>query len=536
MEEPDEELRLRTRVSELENRVHALETTLDSYHRVFQQNPLPAIVYRVPSLDIMEVNDSAIALYGYHRDQICRLNLLALFSPEEQRRKLNLCTELRRKVNTIGPFAHRSATGQELIVSMVSFSFQMPGEDVRVVLIQDETARHMAEEALRSSEERYRELFENANDVIFLHDLRGKILAINRAAEYLTGYSRSEVLGHNFEQLIAAEARPLIHDLIRAHLGGSATHHYELPIVSKFGNRRFLEVSTRILYRRGQPVALQGIGRDITDRKQAQDRLEESSRELQRKNEELSRALQLAKEATQLKEQFLANTSHELRTPMNGIMGMINLLLETSLTRDQQEYAEAVSQCANDLLTIINDILDVSQIESGHLAIHKQPFDVRESLQAVLKMLRLRASVKHLELTSEIDSDVPDEIVGDSVRTRQVFTNLIANAVKFTASGSVHVRLMHRADSGVLRCEVIDSGIGVSDNARERIFDAFVQADGSTRRRFGGTGLGLTISKQLVELMGGHIGTYNNESGPGSTFWFELPIDRTPASDEQNVS
>ena len=142
--------------------------------------------------------------------------------------------------------------------------------------------------------------------------------------------------------------------------------------MSKFGNRRFLEVSTRILYRRGQPVAVQGIGRDITDRKQAQDRLEESSRELQRKNEELSRALQLAKEATQLKEQFLANTSHELRTPMNGIMGMINLLLETSLTRDQQEYAEAVSQCANDLLTIINDILDVSQIESGHLSIHQR--------------------------------------------------------------------------------------------------------------------------------------------------------------------
>ena len=535
MDEDNEEVRLRSQISELESRIQALETTVESFRRVFQQNPLPAIVYRVPSLDILDVNDSAVALYGYDRAQICQLNLLALFSPEEQRRKLNLLTELRRKVNTIGPFAHRSATGQELIVSMVSFSFQMQGEDARVVLIQDETARHMAEEALRSSEERYRELFENANDVIFLHDLRGKILAINRAAEYLTGYSRSEVLGHSFEQLIAAEARPLIHDLIRAHLGGSAAQHYELPIVSKFGNRRFLEVSTRILYRRGQPVAVQGIGRDITDRKQAQDRLEESSRELQRKNEELSRALQLAKEATQLKEQFLANTSHELRTPMNGIMGMINLLLETSLTRDQQEYAEAVSQCANDLLTIINDILDVSQIESGHLSIHQSKFDVRETLQAVLKMLRLRATVKHLELTAEVDPDIPAEIVGDSVRIRQVFTNLIANAVKFTASGSVHVRLMYRKDTAKLRCEVIDSGIGVSDNVRERIFDAFVQADGSTRRRFGGTGLGLTISKQLVELMGGRIGTYNNETGPGSTFWFELPLHRSPVSEDESI-
>jgi len=491
---------------------------------VFQDNPLPAIVYAVPSFDILEVNESAIALYGYAREQICGLNLLALFSPEERKRRQDLVPELRRKVNTIGPFAHRSATGKELIVSMISFSFEMRRQDARMVLIQDETASHMAEEALRSSEERYRELFENANDVIFLHDLKGKIIAINRAAEYLTGYSRSEVVGHSFEQLITPEARPMVHDLIRAHLGGSATQHYELPIVSKFGSRRFLEVSTRILYRRGQPIAVQGIGRDITERKQAQQRLEESSRELQRKNEELSRALKLAKEATQLKEQFLANTSHELRTPMNGIMGMINLLLETSLTQDQQEYAEAVSQCANDLLTIINDILDVSQIESGHISITESRFDIRESLQAVVKMLRLRASVKSLELTCEIAPDVPPEIIGDSVRIRQVFTNLIANAVKFTASGGVHIVLKSAHETGRLRCEVIDSGIGVSDNVRERIFDAFVQADGTTRRRFGGTGLGLTISKQLVELMGGQIGTYNNRTGQGSTFWFELPL------------
>jgi PAS domain S-box-containing protein len=394
----------------------------------------------------------------------------------------------------------------------------------------------MAEEALRSSEERFRELFENANDVIFLHDLKGKVLAINRAGEYLTGYSRSEVLGHNFDNLIAPEARPLIHDFIRAHLGGSPTQHFELPIVSKFGNRRFLEVSTRILYRRGQAVAIQGIGRDITDRKQAQQRLEESSRELQRKNEELSHALQLAREATQLKEQFLANTSHELRTPMNGIMGMVNLLLETNLSLDQREYAEAVNQCATDLLTIINDILDVSQIESGRILLNESPIDIRDSLQAVVRMLRLRAAAKKLELVCEIDPQLPAPILGDSVRVRQIFTNLIANAIKFTSTGGVHVRLMYLAEVSRLRCEVIDSGIGVSDAVREKIFEAFVQADGSTRRRFGGTGLGLTISKQLVELMGGRIGTYSNESGVGSTFWFELPLKEVNPEPESAAS
>jgi PAS domain S-box-containing protein len=529
-----EEVRLKARIAELEAALSSAHQRLNRYRRVFADNPMPAVAFAVPSLQMLDANDSALALYGYTPEQMRELNLLDLFSADEQRRHRDLAIQLRRSVNTIGPFAHRSAAGQQLMVSVVSFSFEIGGQDARIALLLDETGRHMAEEALKSSEERYRELFENANDVIFLHDLKGKIIAVNRAAEYLTGYSRSEVMGQNFDQLISPEARPLIHDFIRAHLGGSATQHYELPIVSKYGNRRHLEVSTRILYRRGQPVAIQGIGRDVTDRKQAQQRLEESSGELQRKNEELSRALQLAREATQLKEQFLANTSHELRTPMNGIMGMINLLLETNLTMDQQEYAEAVSQCANDLLTIINDILDVSQIESGHISLTESTFDVRESLQAVVKMLRFRAAAKSLELGIEIDGSVPSEIIGDSVRIRQVFTNLIANAIKFTSSGGVRVCLTYLKDVDRLRCEVIDSGIGVSDSARERIFEAFVQADGSTRRRFGGTGLGLTISKQLVELMGGRIGTYRNQTIPGSTFWFELPV-RLPQTETNLV-
>lgn len=394
-------------------------------------------------------------------------------------------------------------------------------------MIQDETRRHMAEEALRASEERFRELFENANDVIFLHDLKGKIIAVNRAAEYLTGYSRTEVLGQNFDQLVAEEARHQTHDSIRAHLGGSPTQHYELPILSKFGNRRFLEVSTRIIYRRGHPYAIQGIGRDITDRKLAQQRLEESSRALQQKNEELSEALRLAREATQLKEQFLANTSHELRTPMNGIMGMVDLLTASELAPDQREYAEAISECADDLLTIINDILDLSQIEAGRLSLTEEPFDMHESVKAVLKLLGLRAAAKGLTLTSEIDPRLPANAYGDSVRVRQILSNLIANAIKFTASGGVHVRLSLTSAESHLRCEVIDSGIGVEEDVRARIFEAFFQADGTTRRRFGGTGLGLTISKQLVELMGGRIGTDNNNPRPGSTFWFELPLGAT---------
>jgi|GEM_PF-1622854 len=515
---------LRKRIAGLEASVQQLETRLAAYEDVFSGNPVPSIVYAADSFEILRANRSALALYGYDGQQIRSLNMLDLFAPADDRQRANLFMELRKPVNAIGPFAHRGGSSQELVVSMVFFSFDVEGTDARVAMIQDETARHLAEESLRAGEERYRELFENANDVIFLHDLKGTILAVNRAAEYLTGYSRAEVLGKNFEELVAPEARDETRDSIRAHLGGSATQHYELPILSKFGTRRFLEVSTRIIYRRGNPTAIQGIGRDVTERKQAQQRLLESSRELTKKNEELSTALRLAREATQLKEQFLANTSHELRTPMNGIMGMVNLLKNTDLTADQHEYAEAVSQCANDLLTIINDILDLSQIEAGHLFLADEPFDTHESVKAVVKLLRLRATAKDLSLTYQIDRHLPRFVYGDSVRFRQILTNLIANAIKFTTIGGVHVRLNLRQAQPRLCCEVIDSGIGVEESVRDRIFQAFFQADGTTRRRFGGTGLGLTISKQLVEIMGGRIGTYNNNPGPGATFWFELPV------------
>ncbi len=515
---------LRARIGELESSVRGLQSRVYAYEQAFSHSPVASIVYAAESFEILEANESALKLYGYELAEIRRLTMLELFSLDRYTSPEELSSELSKPINSLGPYTHRGAANQELIVSMVFFAFDRQGVDARIAILQDETGRHSAEEALRGSEERYRELFENANDVIFLHDLKGKIIAVNRAAEYLTGYSRSEVVGQEFQELIAPEARHQTQDNIRAHLGGSATQHYELPILSKFGTRRFLEVSTRIIYRRGNPVGVQGIGRDITERKLAQQRLLESSQELQEKNQKLSTALRLAREATQLKEQFLANTSHELRTPMNGIMGMINLLKTTELTADQREYADVVSQCANDLLTIINDLLDLSQIDAGRLSLTDEPFDLRESVRAVLKLLRLRASSKNVALTDEMDSELPLYIVGDCVRFRQILTNLIANAIKFTHSGGVHIGVKPCCGQSRLRCEVVDSGIGVEESVRERIFEAFFQADGTTRRRYGGTGLGLAISKQLVEIMGGRIGTFNNTPKPGATFWFELPF------------
>lgn len=501
------------------------------YERVYLESLLPTLIYDSRTTLILDANDSALNLYRYEHSQLLLLTLKDLFHSRSRIDPAAMEMELRKQVSVLGPMTHRTAQNAEVIVSMISLPAESRGENARVAIIHDETRRHSAEDALRTSEERYRELFENANDVIFLHDLQGRMIAINRAAEYLTGYTREEVIGERFELMIAPEARHEMQDSIRAHLGGSAAQHYELPILSKDGKIRFLEVSTRVIYKRGHPVAVQGIGRDVTERKLAQQRLEENAQELQRKNEELSTALRLAQEATQLKEQFLANTSHELRTPMNGIMGMINLLKSTDLDVDQREYADVVSQCANDLLTIINDLLDMSQIEAGKLSLTLDDVNLQESVRSVVKLLSVRAEAKGLSLTSELDSRLPPSVKGDSVRFRQILTNLLANALKFTAAGKVHVRLALSSEGQNIRCEVQDTGIGVKESVQERIFEAFFQADGTTRRRFGGTGLGLAISKQLVEIMGGRIGTYNHQPGPGATFWFELPV----KSDESEI-
>ena len=515
---------LAARVRELEE----LAGRYSEYEHVYLENLVPTLIYDSQTFAILEANESALQLYRYGREEILGLTLRELFADKSLATGLRWEAELQKQVNVLGPVAHRTSQNQELMVRIISLPGEMRGRGARVAMLQDETGRHSAEEALRTSEERYRELFENANDVIFLHDLNGEIIALNRAAESLTGYERGEVIGERFEIMVAPEARHAMQDSIRAHLGGSATQHYELPILPKSGSLRFLEVSTRIIYKRGRPVAVQGIGRDVTERKLAQQRLEESARELRRKNEELSTALRLAQEATQLKEQFLANTSHELRTPMNGIMGMVNLLKSTNLDEDQREYASVVSDCANDLLTIINDLLDMSEIEARKMAVTQDDVNLQESVRSVVKLLSVKAAAKGLALHYELDKTLPASVKGDSVRFRQILTNLVGNALKFTAQGSVAVKLDLRADGSSVRCEVRDTGIGVNESVQERIFEAFFQADGTTRRRYGGTGLGLAISKQLVEIMGGKIGIYNNQPGPGATFWFELPVKRNP--------
>ncbi len=362
---------------------------------------------------------------------------------------------------------------------------------------------------LNQSEARYKGLVDAQGDAIFRRDASSRLTYGNDAFFKLFGLIPARAIGYPFAPEPHPESRaPLFGSFLES---GRNRARYDQHVMTAQGYRWIAWEDFAVRDAHGRLVEVQSVGRDITDRKTLETALTE--------------AKESAEEASRAKSGFLATMSHEIRTPMNGVLGMGRLLLETDLRPEQRTYAEAITHSGEALLALIGDILDFSKIEAGMLHLDEDEVDLRTMLCNVTELLCPRGHAKGVEVTTIIAADVPRTIQADEGRLRQVITNLMGNAVKFTENGGVCVEVKGEIQNGrpFLRFEVRDTGVGVPPAKRQEIFEEFVQADASHARKFGGTGLGLAISKRLVDTMGGEIGVDAAPEG-GSSFWFTMPV------------
>ncbi len=478
---------------------------------------------------ITDLNPAAERLIGRSRSEVMGQSSLQAASAwsEQIRRFYNLTSAHEELVLTIDGAPHYF----DLRISPLTDS---RGSDTgRLVVLRDITERKQVEQAARASEARQGAILQTALDAIITIDHQGNILEFNPAAEQMFGYKRDEVLNQELASFIIPPSfreqhRQGLERYCATGEGPLLGQRIEITALHADGTEFPIEIAITRIPIEG-PALFTGYIRDITERKQALEALEQ--------------ARAAAEAANEAKSAFLAMMSHEIRTPMNAIIGMTGLLLDTPLTSEQNDYAETVRASSDALLTIINDILDFSKIEAGKLELEHQPFDLRECVESALDLLATRATEKGIDLAYLLDEQVPAAVYGDVTRLRQVLVNLLSNAVKFTRQGEVvlSVTARRRDEEDMVNAQehdgmpvyeihfaVRDTGIGISEEGKARLFRSFSQVDASTTRRYGGTGLGLAISKRLAELMGGTM-EVESQPGVGSTFHFTIQAQAAPA-------
>jgi PAS domain S-box-containing protein len=442
---------------------------------------------------------------------------LEAIHPDDRDETLERMEQHKHGVFTVGEFRVVRPDGSIRWIRSRAFPVKdQNGEFSRITgVLEDITERKRAEEALRASEQRFRTFVDQATDAIFLQDDRYVFLDVNRQACESLGYTRDELIGMTPLDFDFDVTPAMLEEISRRFESGE--------MIAVDSRHRRKDGSVFPVEIRGRPFREGGrafavvLARDITERK----RLEG----------ELRQAKEAAEAANRAKDEFLANVSHEIRTPMNAVLGMTELALDTPLAEEQRKYLTIVKTSADALLSVINDLLDFSKIEAGKLELEPADFSLRAALGDTLRTLAMRAHKKGLELVSHVQPGVPDALVGDAGRLRQVLINLVGNAIKFTEEGEVVVRVEAAGEPtprevGV-RFAVSDTGIGIPPDKQEKVFRAFEQEDTSTTRKYGGTGLGLTIAARLVALMGGTIAV-QSEPSRGSTFAFTARFGRQP--------
>ena len=390
-----------------------------------------------------------------------------------------------------------------------------------------------AENALRQQAVQLRNILDNLGEGVFAEDDKGNVTYLNAEGERLIGWRFDEVIGKNLNDIIRRSAAPASPPLASGKLADSAVATQapggvtEQTFIHKDGTPFPVSVSGSTLTLDGAQTGSLTVFSDLREEQLLQRRM------LDAKN--------AAETATRLKADFLSTMSHEIRTPLNGVVGMTGLLLDTDLDPEQTEYVHTIKVSADALMSVINDVLDYSKIEAGQMALEHTEFSLREVIETSVELLAAKGQEKSLTMASFMAPDLPDRLVGDPTRVRQVLLNFISNAIKFTAAGEVEVRAeispaTFRApgsDAAVprigIRLSVRDSGIGVAEGDKGRLFQPFSQADSSTTRKYGGTGLGLSICKRLVDVMGGQIGV-DSTAGAGATFWVHIALEVPPQS------
>ncbi len=417
-------------------------------------------------------------------------------------------------------------------------------------MLTDITERKKTEEALRDSEERFRSAFEDSAIAMALTALDGRLLNVNTSFCQMLMFSDSELIGHRFIEFTHPDDLEVNRAGMAALVSGtSPTFQMEKRYIRKDGRIIWVDMSTAsVRNAEGRPLYLVTHVQDITKRKDAEEallkakdelelRVQARTAELTKANEELMVAKDAAEAAAQAKSDFMANMSHEIRTPMNAVIGMTSLLLDDkALNPEQRDFIETIRMSGDALMVIINDILDFSKMQENKVILEDQPYDLGNCVEEAFDLVAKQASEKNLNLAHTIDKSVPDIIIGDPNRLRQILSNLLSNAVKFTDCGEVKLSVSAQKLNGSheIRFALRDTGIGISRDQMDKLFQPFSQIDATVAANYGGTGLGLVISKRLAELMDGKIWV-ESEPGKGSTFYFTIKAETTPRESGEHL-
>lgn len=469
----------------------------------------------------ISVNRSGIELYGYTREEYSQLNYRDIVAPEYQ----SLATEnLQRKLSgeirssALYELLTYTKTGNPIWVELATTLIDAGGEPVCIQgIARNITPRHYLEQQLYAGQERLQRIFNSMEDIYFYVDPQGTIIDTNPALLHILGYAHSMVIGTGITALYAhLEERTEL--LLQINESGSV-FDYEVSLRHKDGHIVPFSLNAHLVKDEdGHVIGMEGIGRNITKRTKVM--------------RELLEARDIAIAANASKTRFLSVMSHEVRTPLNGIVGLVNLLETTETNAEQRQYIALLNQVTVDLHHIVDGILDLAKIESGKMDVDLQTVNLHGLLIDLTAIMKHKIEEKGLVMSVQWDSNIPELVLIDGLKLKQIMLNFITNAIKFTQRGGIRItaRCVEEQGNGRLRIRlgVEDTGIGIPLDRQAKIFDNFIQADASTASRYGGTGLGMAISKELAKLLGGSVGVRSLE-GVGSLFWAELPIQADPS-------